>query len=225
MVGTMAAQVAHEVRNPLGSITLNLDLIAKEIEKLAGSDRHPAEEGRALVSEMREEVHRIRHVLEDYLRFARLPKFRPQPLKPNEFLEEKLAFMEPAFKDAGVKLETEFDVGLKTVHADADQLWQAILNLLQNSLQAMPAGGRLAVSTQREHGQALLRVADSGKGMTEEQVKQLFVPFFTTKPRGTGLGLPLTQRILNEHRAQLECTSTPGKGTTFTIHFPLNDRS
>ena len=99
------------------------------------------------------------------------------------------------------------------------------LNLVKNGLEAMPAGGSLVVSTRREDGQALLWVTDSGKGMTEEQRKRLFVPFFTTKQRGTGLGLPLAQRILNEHGAQLECGSVLGKGTTFTIHFPLEEPS
>lgn len=221
MVGTIAAQVAHEVRNPLGSITLNLDLIAKEIEKLAAVNSHPAQESRTLVSEMREEVRRIQRVTEEYLRFARLPKLQRKPLKLNDLLEQKLAFMGSAFANARVQLNTEFDARLKDINADPEQLWQAILNLLQNSLEAMPAGGALAVSTQCQNGHALLRVKDSGKGMTEEQQEKLFVPFFTTKPRGTGLGLPLTQRILNEHGAQIECASTIGEGTTFTIHFPL----
>ena len=109
VVGTIAAQVAHEVRNPLGSITLNLDLIAKQIEKLADSSRHPAEEGRALVKEMREEVHRIQRVIEDYLRFSRLRNPQRKPVELNEFLEQKLAFMESAFENARVRLHTDFD--------------------------------------------------------------------------------------------------------------------
>ena len=113
MVGTIAAQVAHEVRNPLGSITLNLDLIAKQIETLADTSRHPAEEGRTLVNEMREEVHRIQRVIEDYLRFARLRNPQRKPVKLNEFLEQKLAFMGSAFENAGVRLRTDFDAGVE----------------------------------------------------------------------------------------------------------------
>lgn len=257
MVGTIAAQVAHEVRNPLGSITLNLDLIAKEIEKMAihndtieasaptpsspeeeretssplafaydaahSPSPQPVQEGRILVQEMREEVRRIQRVIEEYLKFARLPKLQRKPVRLDEFLDQKLAFMGSVFKSAGVQLRTDFDVGLKTIKADPEQLWQAILNLVQNSLEAMPTGGVLAVSTKCENRQVLLRVTDSGKGMTGEQREQLFVPFFTTKPRGTGLGLPLTQRILNEHAAQIECASAVGQGSTFTIRFPLEE--
>jgi signal transduction histidine kinase len=225
MVGTIAAQVAHEVRNPLGSITLNLDLIAKEITKLGKAGPFPVQEGHTLVNEMREEVRRIQRVIEDYLRFARLPKLHRKPVNLNDLLKKKLSFMDLAFQNALVELDTEFDLALKTINADPEQLWQAILNLLQNSLEAMPAGGTVAVSTRCENGQALLRVTDTGRGMTEEQQEHLYVPFFTTKPGGTGLGLPLTQRILNEHGARIECASSAGSGSTFTIYFPLEERS
>jgi two-component system sensor histidine kinase HydH len=225
MVGTIAAQVAHEVRNPLGSITLNLDLISKEIEKLGAAGSHPAQEGRTLVNEIREEVQRIRHVIEDYLKFARLPKLQRKPLKVNEFLEQKLAFMEIRFEQARVRLRTDFDPRVDVINADPEQLWQALLNLLRNSIEAMQSGGTLAVSTQKSGNQVLLRVADNGRGMNEQQLAQIFVPFYTTKPRGTGLGLPLTQQILNEHGAQIECASTLGAGTAFTIHFPPEERT
>jgi signal transduction histidine kinase len=221
MVGTIAAQVAHEVRNPLGSITLNLDLIAKEIERYAAEGGQAVQESRVLVTEMRQEVRRIQRVTEEYLKFARLPRFQPQSVELNNFLEQKFAFMTPAFQKANVGLRTEFDPELKTVKADGEQLWQAILNLVQNALEAMPGGGTLVVCTRRESNHILVRVSDTGKGMTEEQLKQIFVPFFTTKPRGTGLGLALTQQILNEHGAQLDCASVVGRGSTFTIIFPL----
>jgi signal transduction histidine kinase len=225
LVGTMAAEVAHEVRNPLGSIKLNLDLIAKQIENLADTSHHPPAEGRALVHEMREEVRRIQSVIDDYLQFARLRKPQRKPMVLNEFLEQKLAFMGSAFENAGVRLHTDFDARLKTINADGEQLWQAVLNLVRNSLEAMPGGGVLAISTQKRNGEAILSVADTGTGMSEEQLKGLFVPFFTTKRGGTGLGLPLTQQILSEHGAQIECASIAGKGTTFTIHFPLKNKS
>jgi len=225
VVGTMAAEVAHEVRNPLGSIKLNLDLIARQIEELANTSRHPAEEGRALVSEMREEVRRIQSVIDDYLQFARMRKPQRKPVAINEFLEQKLAFMGSAFDTAGVRLRTEFDAALKTINADAEQLWQAVLNLVRNSLEAMPNGGTLVVSTQKRNGEAILSVADTGKGMSEELLKQVFVPFFTTKRRGTGLGLSLTHQILTEHGARIDCASIAGQGTTFTIHFPLEAKA
>jgi len=224
-VGTMAAKVAHEVRNPLGSITLNLDLIRKELDKLAESSRYPPGEGRVLVDEMRAEVHRIQHVIEDYLHFAHLPKLERRPLKLNALLDEKLAFMHGVIEEANVKLRVEFDSRLATVNADAEQLWQVLLNMIRNALEAMPDGGTLTVSTGQNGTQAALRIADTGKGMPEEQVRQVFVPFFSTKAEGTGLGLTLAQQIVTEHGGHIECASALGKGSTFTVYLPFAGES
>ena len=221
MVGTMASQVAHEVRNPLGSITLNLDLLQKEIGKLAEGKGHPAKESRGLVIEIREEVQRIQRVLEDYLQFARLPKPQLLPIDLNELLRQKLDFMHGEFQRARVRPITHFDPAVGSIPADAGQLWQAVLNLIRNSLEAMSGGGELTVGTWREAGHVRLRVTDTGKGMSEEQLKQVFAPFFTTKPSGTGLGLALVQQITSEHSGHVECESTPGKGSTFTIFLPV----
>ena len=119
-VGTMAAQVAHEVRNPLGSITLNLDLVFKEIDMLAGGNEHLPDEGRALVKDMRAEVRRIQRVVEDYLQFARMPKVRRQPVDLNGFLGQKLAFLASELEHENVKLRTHFDPALTTINADAE---------------------------------------------------------------------------------------------------------
>ncbi|HVM61109.1 MAG TPA: ATP-binding protein [Verrucomicrobiae bacterium] len=223
--GTMAAEVAHEVRNPLGSITLNLDLIRKEIDRLAESASRSPEEGRDLVNEMREEVHRIRHVIEDYLQFARLPKAQRKPLALNEFLDQKLTFMQVTFDSARVACRTQFDASVGTVYADADQLWQAVLNLVRNGLEAMPNGGAITISTQRNHDHVLLRVTDTGAGMTAQQLRQVFKPFFSTKTKGTGLGLTLVQQIVAEHGGHVECLSAIGKGSTFTVHLPEAERT
>jgi signal transduction histidine kinase len=224
-VGTMAAQVAHEVRNPLGSMTLNLDLVQKEINKLAGASAHPAEEGLALVEDMRAEINRIQRVIKDYLQFARLPKLQRRSLVLNEFLNDKLKFLNAELVQANVKLSTHFDLALKTINADAEQLWQAVLNLIRNSCEAMPGGGELIIGTWRDGERALLRVRDTGKGMNPEQVQRVFTPFFTTKKEGTGLGLALVQQIVTEHGGHIECESASGMGSSFTIVLPLANKS
>ena len=124
-----------------------------------------------------------------------------------------------------MKLRTHYDSALTKINADAEQLWQTVLNLVRNSCEAMPNGGELTVGIWQEGKQALLRVSDSGNGMTEEQLKRVFEPFFTTKKEGTGLGLVLVQQIVTEHGGHIECESARGKGSTFTIFLPMEETS
>ena len=129
------------------------------------------------------------------------------------------------FQKAKVHLRTAYDPELANVNADGEQLWQAVLNLIRNSLEAMPAGGELTVGTWHQNGQAQLRITDKGEGMSEEQLLHVFTPFFTTKPGGTGLGLTLVQQIAIEHGGHVECDSRIGKGATFTIYLPLAEKN
>lgn len=221
VAGTMAAEVAHEIRNPLGSLTLNLDLIQKEIHKIAAGRNSADAEARVLIDEMREELQRIQRVIEEYLQFARLRKPQPRLVAINDAFEQKLALLHPECERANIKLQTHFDPALKLINVDVEQLWQAMLNLIRNSIEAMPGGGELTLSTACENKQMRLRVADTGTGMTEDQLRQVFQPFFTTKPAGTGLGLTLVQQIAAEHGGHAECDSVVGKGTSFTIVLPL----
>ena len=222
-VGTMAAQLAHEVRNPLGSITLNLDLLQKDCVKPPNPAPASDEIG-VLFMDIREEIQRIKRVIEDYLKFARLPKLQRQPLALNQFLDEKLAFIGGELEKAHVTLHTGFDPALGQINADGGQLWQAALNLIHNSVDAMPNGGELNVGTWREGKQARIRIRDNGQGMDEKQINHIFTPFFTTKPNGTGLGLTLVQQIAIEHGGHVECESRVGEGTTFTIFLPLTEK-
>lgn len=107
------------------------------------------------------------------------------------------------------------------VHADVEELWEALLNLIRNAVDAMPGGGNLTVSARRNGANALVSVSDNGRGMTEEEARNLFVPFFTTKSDGTGLGLAYVQQVISEHGGRIDCATTRGKGSTFSIQLPL----
>jgi len=221
VVGSMAAQVAHEIRNPLGSISLNLDLIGEELHALANSSGSSTAECDELLREMRSQVLRIRQVLQEYLRFARMPKSERAAVSLPAFLEKKLNFVQPLLDQKHVDLSRTLDPNLPPVQVDAEQLWEAILNLISNAVDAMPDGGSLTVSAQRHGAEALLSIIDNGRGMTDEEARFLFVPFFTTKSDGTGLGLAYTQRVVNEHGGKINCATARGKGSTFSIQLPL----
>jgi len=222
VIGAMSAKLAHEIRNPLSSITLNIELVRDEVETLSRNNPDAGKESRSLLESLDSEVRRIQRVTEDYLKFARLPKPMRDRVQLNEILDQGLSFLNSLFSATSVTLRTELDPKLPALHADEGQLWQAILNLVRNAIEAMPSGGTLTVRTETSGGQVVLTVADTGKGMTEAECAQVFTPFFSTKVGGTGLGLPLTQQIITEHGGQIRCESVPNQGTRFIIEFPLS---
>jgi signal transduction histidine kinase len=170
---------------------------------------------------MRSQVLRIRQVLQEYLRFARMPKSRRTVLSLRRLFEEKLNFLQPLLDQKHVELSKTLDPEMPPVCADAEQLWEAFLNLIGNALDAMPDGGNLSVSAKRNGAEGLVSISDTGRGMTEEEARNLFVPFFTTKSDGTGLGLAYAQRVINEHGGKIDCATARGKGSTFSIQLPL----
>jgi len=150
-----------------------------------------------------------------------MPKSERAVVSLKGFLEEKLNFVQPLLDQRRVDLRKTFDPSLPPVYADAEQLWEVLLNLIRNAVDAMPAGGNLTVSTKRNDAEVLVSVSDNGRGMTEEEARNLFVPFFTTKSDGTGLGLAYAQQVINEHGGKIDCATARGKGSTFSIQLPL----
>lgn len=220
-VGSMAAKLAHEIRNPLGTIKLNLDLLGDEVGSLGPGSATGTDEAKTLLQAISSEVGRIQTVAEDYLQFSRLPKLDREPVTLNDLLAREVAFLAPMFNSAHIVVATEFDPALPAIQADPDQLWRAALNLILNAVEAMPNAGTLTLRTASEAGEVVLLVTDTGKGMSDEQRSQIFRPFFTTKQAGSGLGLTLVQQIVLEHGGRIECSSVAGHGTTFSLHFPL----
>jgi signal transduction histidine kinase len=215
-VGKMAAQVTHEVRNPLASIGLYAELLGDEIAD--------APEARRLVASISSEVDRLTEITETYLRFARLP----QPKLEREELAALVAsvaeFARAELTQSGITLELELPPAPVEVAADENQVRQALLNLIRNAREAMPGGGslRIAVGRNESDGAAVISVIDSGPGIAAENLPKIFDPFFSTKTKGTGLGLALVQQIAVEHggRAEVESDPASGAGTTFRLILP-----
>lgn len=212
-VGKMAAQITHEVRNPLASIGLYAELLGDEI-----SD---APEARRLVTSITSEVDRLTEITETYLRFARLPR----PKLDREDLPGLVAsvaeFARAELLQAGIVLETDLGSAVE-VAADESQMRQALLNLIRNAREAMAGGGRLKIAVRAREGSgwAEIAVTDSGAGVAAEHLSKIFDPFFSTKAKGTGLGLALVQQIAAEHGGRIEVESPASGGTTFRMVIP-----
>ncbi len=208
-IGRIAAQITHEIRNPLSSISLN----AEEL-----GERAPA--ARDLCDAIVREVDRLAAITEEYLRFARLPKPQMARADLNDLVRDLLEFVRPELDAAGVQVDQRLSPELPRVLADAGQLRQLLFNLVRNAREAMPGGGIVRIATRGSDGSVEIEVRDNGPGIPPERLQRIFDPFFTTKERGTGLGLALAQEVAQEHGGQLTCESAPGAGTTFTLRLP-----
>lgn len=211
--GRLAAHVTHEVRNPLNSIRLNVELLDEDVAE-------SAPEARPLLSSIMREVDRLTEITDQYLRLVRLPEPRLKPTDLGELVRDVVAFIAPELTQAHVT--TEFALSpVPPVLIDDDQLRQALLNLCKNAREAMAEGGRLSIALRARDGGAELSVSDDGGGIPEHEREKIFDLFYTTKQHGTGLGLPLTQQIVVAHGGHIRCLVNPQGGTTFQLWLPL----
>jgi len=217
-VGRMAAHIAHEVRNPLASIGLNAELLGDEIV-----DR--GEEARRLVTSIIGEVDRLTEITETYLRFARLPRPKLDRENLGTIVTSVVEMSRGELAQAGIGITVDVAPGLPDVAADEAQLRQALINLIRNAREAMADGGarRIDVSVRDSAGRIAIVIHDSGPGIGAADIGKVFDPFFSTKERGTGLGLALVQQVVVDHGGQIEVASPPGAGTTFTLTLPVGD--
>lgn len=214
VVGRMASAVAHEIRNPLNSISLNVDLLADMIEEPGKY----GEKGREVIRAVQREVDRLNEITEDYLQFGRMPKAMIGPCNVTTMARETCAFMAREFEERGVGVTVDsFDDSVK-VMSDEGQLRQALVNILRNAIEAMPGGGAVTISVQQGRGDRVnLSVTDTGPGISKAQMARLFEPFATTKPGGTGLGLAFVQQVVTESGGTVDIRSVEGKGTTVNM--------
>lgn len=216
LVEMLAAGVAHEVRNPLTSVLGDLGILERELrELLAGREAHAF----TVLGGIAAEVRRLHDRVSEFLRFARSPDLHVELVELPPLLSGLAAFLTPEFSKKGVGLELD-QGGPDVAHVDGFRLKQAVLDLVRNALQATPAGGHVTVRTRGDRHRLLVIVVDDGEGMAEETRKRAGTPFFTTRQGGTGLGLALVRRIMEQHGGTLDIFSAPGRGTTATLVFP-----
>ena len=213
-LGKLSAGIAHEVRNPLTGVSLLLD----DLHDRADSD--PASQ--AMMQKALSEIERVERLISSLLNFASPPKAQFREGALNRVVQDTILLLRRLCEQQQVEL-TVNAADIPPFRFDIEKIKQALLNLVKNALEAMPQGGRIAISTTRENGTAVITVADSGPGIEAEDLPLIFEPFFTRKGAGTGLGLSITQRIVEEHHGRIMVESEPGKGTTFIIHLPMKD--
>ena len=211
----MARAIAHEIKNPLTPIQLSTE----HLERLL-RDRSllPSPEIESCLQTVFKQVRALREIASEFSAYAKLPDLAPRPTDPGEFLRDVVAPYRAAHPP-GVAIEEDY-APAGTAAVDARVLSRAVVNLIENALQAMPQGGRLRVAVRREDGEVLLSVSDTGPGLDPRVRARLFTPYFSTKSSGTGLGLAIVRRAVEAHGGHVEVASAPGAGTTFTIHLP-----
>jgi signal transduction histidine kinase len=225
-MGKLAAGLAHELKNPLSTLKLNLQLMEEDLAVLPGAERSLQR-----VATLKKEADRLRQTLDDFLRFAGRIELRLEAVSINGLVEELLDFVHPQAQANKVRVLTALAAEDPRCRIDANLFKQALLNLLLNAIQAMPAerpggeGGELLVRTIAEKDHVILYISDTGVGIPAENLPHIFDAYFTTKKGGTGLGLPTTRRIIEEHNGSISVESEPGKGTNFRIELPCVGRT
>jgi len=213
----LAGALAHEIKNPLGTISLNLQLLEEDCP-----DPQTPRERRTCrkLKILRKEVQRLRQTLEDFLRFVKAERLDLSLTDINELLAEVGEFVEPELNRVKIELREQYTQGLPNCPVDRKLLKQAILNLILNAQQAMPDGGELILRTSQAHGAVDVEVIDAGDGIPPGLQDKIFDPFYSTKTGGSGLGLPMTKRIIEQHGGRITFHSDPMKGTDFAISIP-----
>jgi len=215
-LGQLSAGLAHELKNPLTSIKMILQATL-EGSSTMGMTKEDTEV-------ILKEIKKLDTILTQFLDFAKPPRLQLQFLNLSDTIKEVFFLMKTELDRCGVEVIEEVSIGLPKMEGDHEKMKQVLVNLLLNSIQAMPGGGRLRIGArevfENHREEILLWVEDSGKGIQREHLEKVFDPFFTTKERGTGLGLSIVYNIIKEHQGRIDIQSLIGKGTTITIVLP-----
>ncbi|MCA1685684.1 MAG: two-component sensor histidine kinase [Planctomycetia bacterium] len=216
-IAQLAGGLAHEIRNPLSTMSLNLDLLAEEFQNPeTNRERRVVQK----IDRLRRESQRLQDILENFLRFARVQELRLEPADLNVVVEELRDFFEPQAMTQGIVIRTQYEPDLPAMNLEVDLFRQALLNLFINARQAMPDGGELLLRTRSEGPWNVLEITDTGVGMPEDVRARVFDAFYSTRAGGSGLGLPTTRKIVEAHGGSIRVESEPGKGSQFTLRLP-----
>lgn len=213
-LGQLVSGVAHEIRNPLGIIRATVQVMEKEFSEM--------EELKEYIRVVKEQSDRENKVIQELLDYARPSKTKLQITNMNEVIESTLTFTKYYVQDKHIEIEVDCSNNLPPILIDEQKIKQVFINLIINACDAMSKGGRLNIETFTEQQYSCIRFADNGIGMDEAQIKNIFNPYYTTKARGTGLGLTISNGIIEMHGGYIDVKSVKGEGSEFTVHLPLS---
>jgi signal transduction histidine kinase len=217
-VATLAREMAHEIRNPLNAMSMNLEMLEEELTGGAGGDGSEVD---PYLKGIKGEIRRLKDLAENFLSYARPLQLSPDGHDLNRFLEEICVFLQPEAEARRITLSRDMDPLLPSVDFDTAQLRQAVLNIVNNAQQVVPEGGDVRIQTRvGSGGEIRISISDTGPGMTPEVLARIFQPFYSHREGGTGLGLPIARRAVEAHGGRIEVESEPGQGTTFHIILP-----
>lgn len=234
----LAASVAHEIGNPLNALHIHLQLMEREVKKLKGDARRPGGDRKnapapplevsqrleQYLDVARGEIHRLDYIITQFLGAIRPTPPQLTPASLNEIAEKTLALLRPEIENRGISIKSRLARNLTLTPVDATQWQQVLVNLIKNAMQAMTTGGTLTVQTGESGDGVWISIADTGGGIPQEQINRIFEPFYTTKKKGSGLGLMIVQRIVRAHNGRIELQSDLGRGTTFRVWLPSRER-
>ena len=217
----LAAGVAHEIGNPLNSLTIHLQLMERKLRKIPPDQRNDLDDS---VRVAREEIRRLDFIVSQFLRAIRPGAMQTQPADVNAVLEESVSFLNAEIADRDILVELDTGRNLPPLELDRDQMKQAFYNVIRNSFQAMKSGGILRITTALEPDYVAVSFSDTGGGIAPENMGKVFDAYFTTKSSGSGLGLLIVRRIVREHGGEIELRNDTGRGLTVVIRLPHGDR-
>lgn len=217
-VGLLASGLAHEIRNPLNAMNMNVQMLEEELQGVPGIEQ---EDFGDLLDSTKSEIKRLERLVNNFLAYARPAKPHFEAMDLNVVVREVLRFLELDFRQSGVELKTDLEPLLPDVEIDETQFKQALMNLLVNARQVLSSGGHVSVATRAgSRGDVVLEIQDDGPGIPQEIRERIFEVFYSSRGGGTGLGLPIARQIIEKHGGTIELQSEVGKGTLFTIHLP-----
>jgi two-component system sensor histidine kinase HydH len=230
----LIGELAHEIKNPLSTIKINLKLIKEELEGSKTAELGSKESNeetqrfaRALrkITVIQKEADRLEQILDGLLRYVDRTKPQLASVDINELISDMIDFYSPQAHSHSITIRQGLYQEPLTCKIDADMLKQAVLNLFINAQQAMNSGGELIIKTSRQGNDAVIQISDTGIGVAPDKLRNIFKVYYSSRPQGTGLGLPIAKKIIEAHSGTITVNSEPDKGTLFTIKLPLLNES